>query len=713
MAGPLFGDIRLALPARILRLVRRKERARGPWREWVREYVRVLPYLRPYWRLQLSALGLIGVSVVVGLLTPWPLAIIVDTILGNKPLPSLLSPLADLDRTTLLVLAALGGLVLTGLENGVTVVNEFVTTKLDQRMALDFRSDLFRHAQRLSLAFHDRRRTGGLMYQITNQADSAGGITVAMPPLLQSFLLLVGMFWVTFKIHAELALLSLSVVPFIYYSVGYYAKRIEPRLIQVRGLEGQTLSIIHEAMAMLRVIVAFGRESHEYRRFRDQGETAVDARVNLTVRQTMFSLAVNTITAAGTALVLGFGAWSVLQGDLTAGELLVVMGYIAAIYQPLQEISSTIANLQEQFVNLRHALQLLDLEPEVEEDPDAIDIGRAVGRVTCSGVSFAYRGRQETLVDISFDVESGQRVAIVGPTGAGKTTLISLLPRFYDPAEGIVSIDGIDLRKLKLVSLREQMSIVLQEPLLFSGTIADNIRYGRLDAGQEEIEAAALSANAHDFISGLPNGYRTAIGERGAQLSGGERQRVAVARAFLKDAPILILDEPTSAIDSKTEAVILDALERLMEGRTTFMIAHRLSTVRSADLVLVMNQGRIVEQASHEELLGRGGLYAELYAAQTRLSAGGDGAAPAPVEQARVAARALVESVRHLLGAGTADLAALAEREGESEEVRQAAGLLAGLTPEQLDALRDLDDSRLGSLLAGVVHRELPTETAP
>jgi ATP-binding cassette, subfamily B, bacterial len=404
----------------------------------------------------------------------------------------------------------------------------------------------------------------------------------------------------------------------MYYAMTLYGVRIVPRLERVQSLEWQSLSIVNEAMSMLRVIVPFGRERYEYRKFRDQGETAVNARVGLTVRQTLFTLAVTTCTAIGTGLVFYFGFRSYFQGGISIGELVVLLSYIAAVYSPLEQIASTVGTLHQQFVQLNSSFALLDTEPEVKEDPDPIHLGKARGSVTFEHVGFAYQGRVDVLKDVSFDVHAGSRLAIVGPTGAGKTTLVSLLVRFYDPQHGRILVDGVELRRLALQSLRSQISIVLQEPLLFSGTIADNIRYGRLDADQDEIVESAKAANVHDFISRLPKGYETELGERGAQLSGGERQRIAVARAFLKDAPILILDEPTSSIDSKTEEVILDALERLVEGRTSFMIAHRLSTIRDADLIFVMNDGRIVDRGTHEELLGRPGLYRQLYDAQTR-----------------------------------------------------------------------------------------------
>ena len=556
-----------------------------------------------------------------GLLAPWPLKIIVDNVLGTQPLPGILARIAGLSaaqKGTLLTAVVVGSLVITLLHHGITVLQSYVTTSFEQRMILDFRSDLFGHAQRLSMAFHDQSRAGGLIYAINFQADAAAGVVMAAQPLAQSAISLVGMFWITYKINPVLALLSLSVVPFLYFSVIYYSSRIQKRLMTVKGMEGESLSIIHEAISMLRVIVAFGRERHEYGRFREQAERAVNARIRLTIRQTVFALAVNMITAIGAALVLGYGGWQALQGKLTIGDLLIVITYIAAVYAPLEAISTTIGSLQDQIVSLRIAFGLLDNEPEIRDEPGAITIGRAKGEVRFEHIDFSYQGRVDTLRDISFEARPGQVIAICGPTGAGKTTLISLLPRFYDPKSGRILLDGADTRKITLKSLRDQISIVLQDPLLFSASIAENIRYGRLDATMDEIIAAAKNANAHDFITKLPQGYDTQLGERGVQISGGERQRIAVARAFLKDAPVLILDEPTSSIDSKTEAVILDALDRLMAGRTTFMIAHRLATIRHADQILVVLHGELIERGTHDELLAKGGLYRQLFDMQTQ-----------------------------------------------------------------------------------------------
>lgn len=589
---------------------------RGAWTLW-RLIPRLFPYLRPYKGLAVASVVLTGVAVVISLAEPWPLAFMVDNVIGSQRPPAILTQfIGTPDRFTLLVLAALAGLVLVLLRNAMTVLHEYVNTKLHQRLVLDFRSDLFEHAQRLSVSYHDSTPTGMLTTQINLLPDQAGDIVIGLPPLVQSGITLVGMFIIAIELDPVLALLALTVVPVIYYSVGVYSARIVPRLQRVRGLEFQTMSIIFEAMAMLRVIAAFARERHEFRRFRSQGETAADARVKLTVRQTLFSLVVNTWTAAGTALVLGFGAYHVLHGQLSIGELLVFLSYIAATYGPLETISSSVGSMQQQLVGLQGAFYLLDARPDVVDAPDAVDLKHARGAVAFDHVNFNYGGRTGTLTDITFAVVPGQRVAIVGPTGAGKTTLVSLIKRFHDARKGTVSVDGIDVRQLKVRSLREQVSVVLQVPELFSGSIVDNIRYGRLEATMPEVIEAAKAANAHDFIARLPKGYDTELGEGGAQLSVGERQRICVARAFLKDSPILILDEPTSSIDSNTETVILDALDRLSIGRTTFVIAHRLSTIRHVDLILVLSEGQLVEQGTHDELLRQNGLYRQLYDVQ-------------------------------------------------------------------------------------------------
>jgi ATP-binding cassette subfamily B protein len=584
---------------------------------------RILPYLRPYWKLAVTSGALTILSAMAALLAPWPLKVIVDSVLGNQPVQSFLQPVVHAlhavggGKLSILAFAVLAGLVIVATQNTLTVVHSYVTTSFEQKMILDFRSDMFQHAQRLSLAFHDQKRAGQMIYAINNQGHAVAGVVMAAQPLIQSVITLVGMLMIVFRMNRTLALMTLAIVPFLYYSVGHYATHIRGHLRRVKRMEAMSLSIIHEAMSMLRVIVAFGRERHEHSRFRRQGEQAVAARIRLTVRQTLFSLTINTISALGHAVVLGYGAYQAYVGRLTTGELLVILSYVTSIYHPLEAISTTIGSMQNQFMSLRIAFGLMDQLPEIRDAPDAVSIDRARGEVVFEHVNFSYKGRRETLRDISLEAKANEVVAIAGPTGAGKTTLVSLLPRLYDVESGRLLIDGIDVRQISLRSLREQISFVLQEPLLFSATIADNIRYGRLDASMDEIIAAAEAANAHEFITALPQKYKTRLGERGSRLSLGERQRVSVARAFLKNAPILILDEPTSSIDSKTESVILDALDRLMAGRTTFMIAHRLSTIRNADLILVMHHGAIVQRGKHDELIAVDGLYKQLFELQT------------------------------------------------------------------------------------------------
>jgi ATP-binding cassette, subfamily B, bacterial len=602
-----------------LRRSRRKEKKAGPWELW-KSLPRVKPYLGPYRKYLIGVMALTVTTAILGLAEPWPLAVILSTVLSESNPSGMVEFLFGSDPTIWVVLVSmvLTRFLIIAVGNAFTVLSHYLGSTTEQNMVMDLRSDLFRHVQRLSFTFHDQRQTGALMSQINIQAASVGNIVMVIPPIVEAALTLGGMLAIALLLDWELALLALAVVPLLYWSFGVYGSRIVPRLRKVQELEWRSLSIVHESMAMLRVIVTFGREDYEHQRFREQGKTAVDERVKLTVSQSMYTLFVQTATAAGTSLVLGVGAWHVIEGKISVGELIVLMTYIASVYQPLEQISTTVGMIHEELVQFNASLDLLDMEPDVREKPDAIELGRSRGHVVARDLDFAYQGRQETLTKVSLEARPGERIAIVGHTGAGKSTLMSLLVRFYDPASGSIQIDGVDLRDLKLSSLRDQISVVLQEPLLFSGTIADNIRYGRLEATQEEIADAARATNAHEFIEGLPQGYATVLGERGAQISGGERQRICVARAFLKDAPILILDEPTSSIDSKTEGVILDALDDLMEGRTSFMIAHRLSTVRHADQIVVLNQGRVVERGTHDDLVQREGIYHGLYLAQTK-----------------------------------------------------------------------------------------------
>ena len=621
-----------------------QEIRKGALRRGFKTLPRLLPYLKPYRKLAVISVFLTILTALLALAQPWPLAFTVDSIIGDKGAPSWVTGTFGSSTGSLIAFAVFATLMLTLLSGGIEVWNEYLSTKIDQWMVLDLRSAMFKHAQKLSLAFHDTESKGILMYRINNQAAAMGQIVVQLPVVAQNLLTVIGMAYISFRINHLLALLALGTTPFIVYSTTFYTERIEPRIYRVRGLGALNLAIAYEAMMMMRVVLAFGTQRREFKRFRKQGESWADETVGLTVRQTAFRLVVQLITSCGTAAVIGVGAYQAINGQITAGELLVVLSYITQIYKPLEELTNTITAFQQQFINLLMSFDLLDMKPEVTEKPDAQPLPKARGEIELDNVGFGYERRPGVLKDVSFHIPPGRAVAVVGPTGAGKSTLVSLMPRFYDASEGSVRIDGHDVRDLKLDDLRTQFSIVLQEPLLFSGTIATNISYAKPDASEEEVIAAAKAANAHDFISAFPDGYSTLLGEGGAKTSGGERQRIAVARAFLRDAPILILDEPTSSIDSRTESVILDALDRLMQGRTTILIAHRLSTIRSVDQILVMDDGRVVQQGTPEELVNQPGLYRHLWNAQTR-SRGADVAhlaAPSATEEpapGRAAAR--------------------------------------------------------------------------
>jgi ABC-type multidrug transport system fused ATPase/permease subunit len=597
---------------------------------------RALRYLKGH---RIKAVFLVVVTVLGTLVTlaePWPLAFVIDTVLKDKPPPVWVTNIFGTGTGALILFAVLAMLAIALLGGTTLVIERYLSTNINLRATLDFRSDLIRHLQRLSLAYHDDQRTGVLLYRINQQAAGLGYMLVALPDLAQSFLTVVGMVVVVYLINAHVAELALFVVPIIYYSTLYYANRIEPKLLRVRGMEALNLSLVHESLSMFRVISAFGRESDHYARFRRQAEATVATRVHVTVLQVLFQLAVNFVTSVGTAAVLGVGAYEVLQGKMSAGELVVIMTYVASVYQPLESLTFDLTALQQHTVSFEHCLGILDAPVDVVEKPDAIELNGIRGDVTFDDVAFDYSTRPGALKGVSFQLEGGHLLAIVGPTGAGKSTLASLLPRFYDPKSGHVLIDGIDVQDLTLESLRRQFTIVLQEPLLFEGTIADNILYGKAGASAEEMTAAAKAANAHDFIMQLPHQYDTTVGEGGTKISGGERQRICVARAFLRDAPILILDEPTSSIDSRTEGVILEALERLASGRTTIMIAHRLSTVRSADEILVLDGGTVVQHGTHDQLVGQDGLYRQLWEAQNgHGAAGGSDTGPA-IESAGV-----------------------------------------------------------------------------
>jgi ATP-binding cassette subfamily B protein len=603
-----------------------KSLPRAWWRINLRPdlYRRIVPYLWPH-RARLA--GYLAITVLVTgleLLIPWPLKLLVDSVLRDGPwpavFPALVPGLPALPKFVLIVIIVLAGLVLRFVISALGVLGSYVFTATRLGIVLGLRSDLFQHFQRLSLTFHENRRGGDLIYRVSSDAYGIDDVVSSVFPLVTAGLTLAGMFWITFHLDWTIALLALLVAPFFYSTITVYSRIFEDRVSEVQRMESETVSIVQEVLASLRVVKAFTQEDHEHSRFLRQGTSAVQARVRLSLHQTIYSMLAALITAAGSALVLGVGAYHVVQGSLTLGSLLVILAYLSSIYGPLDSISSVVTYMAQHLVKVGRVFEILDTEPDVRDRPGAIQLTGATGRVVFDAVSFGYPDRGHVLRDISLEVEPGQVIGIIGLTGAGKSTLVSLIPRFYDVSAGRVLVDGHDVRDVQLRSLRRQISLVSQDTILFSGTIAENIRYGRLDAPFDLIAEAAQGANAHEFIMALPHGYQTEVGERGVKLSGGERQRISIARAFLKNAPMLILDEPTSAVDSRTEAAILQALERLMRGRTTFLVAHRLSTVRRADQILVLDRGRIVERGTHAELLAKGGSYKEIYDLQTQFA---------------------------------------------------------------------------------------------
>ncbi len=564
---------------------------------------------RPYWG-HISAILLLRMfGVPLALLTPLPVKIAVDSVVGSDPIPGFIAPIVPsaLSESNLRLLAFAAGLQVTIVLLGqLQELGSYALRAIaGQGLVKEFRLMLFAHLQRLSLLYHDTHGLADSVYRIQQDAPAIREIAInSVIPTLASAVTLVSMVFVIVRIDWQLALVALAVSPVLFALARYYNSRMRGRYRDARRTESDSIRVVQEALGAFRVVKAFGREIEEQRRFEERADIGVRMRVRLGVAEGAFGLLVNVTIALGTALVLYVGVRNVLDGVLSLGDLFVVLAYIAQFYAPLRTISRQTAALQSSLVSMERGFDLLDETPDVVDPANPRQLGRAAGAVEFRNVSFAYGSGQDVLDDVSFRVEAGTRLGLSGRTGAGKTTVASLLPRFYDPTAGSVLIDGVDIREYSLADLRAQFAIVLQEPVLFSTTVSENIAYGWPLATQPEIEAAARAANTHEFVSGLPDGYETLVGERGMRLSGGERQRVALARAFLKDAPILILDEPTSSVDTRTEAGIMETMERLMVGRTTFMIAHRLSTLDYCNARMEIEDGVVVSASGSVEMLG-------------------------------------------------------------------------------------------------------------
>ena len=583
-----------------------------------------LSFLRPY-RARVTLLAvLLLLEIALGALQPWPLKVVIDNVLQGRPFPEpiahWLASVTGGRSIALLVIVVVAGVLLQVTNQFVSMYGTQVQVDAGQRMVYDLRGRLFEHLQALGLHHHITTSTGDAVYRIDVDAYSIENLVMSgMFPLASSVITLAVMFAILVKLDVTVALLSLTVVPFLYLCLRYYMTTLVRRTERVKELESKLVERLFEVFAAMRLVKSFAREAHETERFVKTGDDVMRSRISITWQESLFSVVVSTITILGTALVLTVGGMHVLQGKMTIGDLLIVIAYLGAVYGPLSAIAHTTGQLQGAIAGARRVRAMFAMVPETVDAPGAIDADAVKGDIRFEGAGFAYPDGTKVLHDITFEAKPGEMVALVGLTGAGKTTLVSLIPRFYDATAGRVVVDGVDVRQYRVRSLRERIAIVLQDPVLFSGSIADNLRYGRLDATSQEIEDAARAAHAHDFISHLAKGYATEIAEAGGGLSGGERQRLSVARAILKNAPILILDEPTSSLDAISEEIVFSALRRLRARRTTIVIAHRLSTVRDADRILVLDGGHIAAQGRHEELLKTSRLYRRMCA---RLSVG-------------------------------------------------------------------------------------------
>jgi ATP-binding cassette, subfamily B, bacterial len=580
----------------------------------------LIPLLRPHWPLLAVAFMAMLVQSAADLLEPWPLKVVFDYVLGSKRMPDWLAERMPGDALGVLNVAAAAVIAIAAIGALSSYTEKYLSTTVAKRVGYDLRHMLYHHVQRLSLSFYEQRKTGDMVVRLTSDIDATEDlISSAALGVALNLLTLVGMTAVMFYLDWRFSLIGLSVTPLLFVVVYRLTRGIKNATRAVKRKESELASVVQESIASVRVVKAFAREDFEEARLDHHSQENVALSLRARSMKARLPPLVDILLAIGTCLVLWFGVRLVLQGQLTAGALLVFILYLGKMYKPMKDLAKTADTWSKAAVGFERIAEILAIERQVRDRPGARPAPPLQGRIEFAGVQFAYVPGQKVLTDVSLVVEPGQRAALVGLTGCGKSTLIGLIPRMYDTQGGSITIDGHDVRSFTLESLRRQVSFVLQEAVLFHTTVADNIAYGKPGATREEIIRAATLANADVFIARLPQGYDTVIGERGDTLSGGQRQRIAIARAIIRDAAILLLDEPSAALDPQSEELVFQGLDRLLAGRTSITIAHRLATVRRADVIFVLNDGVISERGTHDELLALNGLYARLYRMQFRI----------------------------------------------------------------------------------------------
>lgn len=583
--------------------------------------LRLVALLRRYWKLLTVAFLAMVVEGAADLLDPWPLKIIFDYVLGSKRAPSWLAGwLSVSSRTAILDVAAVSVIVIALVGAIGSYGEKYLSTTVAKRVGFDLRHMLYHHVQRLSLAFYEGRPTGDMVVRLTTDIDAAEDfISSAVLGIVLNVLTLVGMIGVMLYLDWRFSLIGLSVAPMLFVIVYRLTRRIKEAARDVKKKESELASVVLESISSARVVKAFGQEEFEERRLDQESQETVDLSLRARSIKSRLSPMVDVLVAVGTCLVLWFGVRHVLSGQLTAGALLVFIVYLGKMYKPMKDLSKMTDTLSKALISFERIGEILSIERQVRDFPGARRAAPFRGRLEFDHVRFGYSPDRPVLKDVSLIIEPGQRAALVGLTGEGKSTLIGLVARMYDPLSGRILIDGKDVRRYRLSSLRPQISFVLQDTMLFHTSVAANIAYGTPSATREDIVRVAKLANAHEFISRMPQGYDSIVGERGETLSGGQRQRIAIARALIRNSPILLLDEPSAALDPESEELIFQGITRLLEGKkTSLTIAHRLATVRNADIIFVLSDGVIAEHGSHNELMARNGLYARLYHMQFR-----------------------------------------------------------------------------------------------